>query len=178
MENIPLIKHPFHAWRYMCEKSGLTYPWYTESCLQWLKTIDVSKWKIFEYGAGISTFWWKFNAKEVHSVDSNHDWAANVGAMYTQEPERYVSAIDAVGNNNSFDIIIIDGTWRDDCTAWAVAKIKEGGYIIADNYHQESACPLSEWVKTDELMKDFPVVIFHQQGHPDWKTAVWQIVKK
>lgn len=177
MDNKPLIKHPFYEWRYMCEKSGLTYPWYTEECLKWLKTIDVSKWRIFEYGAGISTFWWKFNAKSVHSVDSNHEWAANVGAMFTIDPEVYVRSIEKC-EPGPFDIIVIDGTWRDECTQFALDNIREGGYIIADNYHQESACPPSEWVKTDELMKDYPMVIFTQEGHPDWKTAVWQIVKK
>ncbi len=176
MENKPLIKHPVFDWRFICEKSGLTYPWYTEDCLKWLSTLDLSKWNIFEYGSGLSTYWWRYHARSVESVDSNRDWALRTSSVWAPNKQDYLNTA-FVQRSQKYDIIIIDGVHVDECAAYALNEIREGGYIIADNYHQEEVSPPADWKQTDELLKDYPCVIFHQPGHPHWKTAVWQIVK-
>ncbi|MES2287580.1 MAG: hypothetical protein V4547_17935 [Bacteroidota bacterium] len=126
----------------------------------------------------MSTLWWRWNAREVRSIDNNFEWATKARATFCDDERRYVQACVTMNNNSGelWDIIVIDGAWRDDCTQYALKQIRKGGYIIIDNYHQPSVCGPEDWVKTDELLKDYPRVVFPQVGHYDWRTAVFQIV--
>jgi hypothetical protein len=45
--------------------------------------------------------------------------------------ESYLRAIERPGV--AFDIIVIDGVWREACVAPAIAHLKLGGFIILDN---------------------------------------------
>lgn len=181
MDNAHLQKHPFFEWRYICDKSGLTYPWYTEDCLKWLRTRDFSKSRVFEFGAGLSTFWWRYNSLRgtLVSVEDDYEWAHKVGACYAPTKEAYLKLLfETAQKYGNYDVIIIDGSHRDDCTEIALQCIKKGGFIIIDNFHQASAdLPIEAWPKTNDLLAHYPQIVFHQTGHDDWKTSVWQIVK-
>ncbi len=175
-----VVKHPFLEWRNLDADSGMLMPWYTAPMLEWLKSKDVSKWTVFEYGCGMSTLWWRFNAKWVDSVDISLEWAQNISAYWEDDRYRYIDypyRIPQYKDGQKYDVVVIDGHWRDECTKVAIACLKPGGYLIIDNYHQQSCdLPASEWTRTDELLKNYPVVIFPQEGHPDWKTGLWQII--
>lgn len=176
------VPHPFLEWQYLDKDSGMIMPWYTRPCLDWLKTIDVSKWKVFEYGCGMSTLWWRFNASSVYSVDNDLAWRNKIKYLeFKEEKHEYITHPMFVHYHSEphilFDCIIIDGHHRDECTQFALDYLKPGGYIIIDNYHQPSCdLPASEWTRTDALLKNYPVVIFSEEKHPDWKTALFQIV--
>lgn len=162
-------------WRYFDTEFNLMAPWYTLPCLEWLKSRDFKHLKVFEYGAGDSTLWWR-KQNNCIAVDTNFEWANKSSSFYEFDKEQYLKSISSFA---PYDIIIIDGEpveWRDDCAEYALKCIKKGGFIIADNYHQNSCdLPPSRWIKTDKTLEGHPRVVFSQPGHDDWSTAVWQI---
>lgn len=162
-------------WRTLDEK-GIQMPWYTRSCLEWLVTLPLGTMLVFEYGCGESSKWFTENCDLSFGVDSNSEWLPKLsGYDLSTTKEEYLSAIEQYVTPEGFDLIIIDGDYRDDCTEHALKHLKKGGYLICDNFEQPSA-DLAHWPKTRELTKNMPVMIYKEPGHPDWQTAVFHNV--
>lgn len=53
---------------------GILEPWYTNPCMDVIKTWDLSDKVIMEWGLGSSTKWWATKAKLVLGVDHNREW--------------------------------------------------------------------------------------------------------
>jgi hypothetical protein len=124
-----------NEWRYFDDKLGIPYPWYTKPCLEFLETLDLRDTLIYEYGVGESTNWYEMNGAIVDGVDSNDEWVGCCSiALYTKDKEAYVTS--ACQDGVLFDIIVIDGDWRDECTEYALMALKPGGLLIIDNYKQ------------------------------------------
>lgn len=174
--------HPIENWR-TYDDNGVMMPWYTRPCLEWLDKLDLSRKLIFEYGCGASSLWYQSRGATICGVDSNEDWifitytdrddsyqlVKEDSAGYTKGAIKYISEVWG-----EFDLIIIDGIYRDDCTEHALKHLKKGGYLIADNFEQPSVEPF--WPKTRELTKNLPLTIYKEPTHPDWQTAVWHNV--
>lgn len=166
-----------NEWQNFDEETQLIFPWYTKPFLDVLKTWDVSNWKVFEYGSGSSTLWWRKKAKLVHSIDSNQEWSVKVKSMFVNDKKTFIEYPTI--EKYEYDCIIIDGEpveWRDECTKFALDSIRKGGIIIIDNYNQASV-GLHYWPRTSILLRPFKINIFSQEGHDDWKTAYWVIDK-
>lgn len=157
------------------DESGLNMPWYTRPCLAWLQTIDLKGKKIFEYGVGNSTKWYESKGATVWGVDSSEQWANFAGAHYTQNKNEYIQEINnPCLLNVKFDIICIDGLFRDECTEHALKRIKNGGHIIIDNYKQPSVEEF--WPITEVLIKDMNTVLYKEPKHYDWQTLVIHVL--
>lgn len=151
------------------DENGLIMPWYTSPCLGWLETLDLHDKDVFEFGVGDSTRWWKSKCRLVNGVDSSEEWAKKADAQFQDEKKEYILAIDPF---DMYDIIIIDGIWRDDCTEHALKQLKSGGFLILDNWLQHEVEP--EWPLTQKLIEGMPVTIYKEPEHKFWKTAVIQ----
>jgi predicted O-methyltransferase YrrM len=150
-------------------------PWYTSPCLEWLLTLDLKDKKIFEFGVGDSTAWYRSKDAYVRGVENNPEWAKKAGAIEAHCTGNYVSAVgecggDYTGKLPSWDIIIVDGIWRDDCAVHGWKFLKPGGYMILDNWMQPSV--EIEWSQTVELIKGKDRVLYEEPGHYDWCTLV------
>lgn len=166
-----------NEWQRIDESNGLLMPWYTHPFLDELQTWDVSKWNVFEYGAGMSTLWWRNKANHVESVDSSLEWSKTVRAIYSPHYDNFIESIRFHDKYKELDCVIIDcepNEWRDNCTEMALNGLKKGGILIIDNYEQPSVEP-NVWTKTNELLKNYECKIFKQPNHADWKTAYWII---
>lgn len=175
-----IISHPENGssvdfdWRYLDTSNNLTCPWYTIGCLEWLNTLNLKNMSIFEYGCGISTSWWKDKVKKCSGVDNQTKWSNGcfvplLNDGITIDEKLYLEA--CLGDK--YDIIIVDGIFRDECTEYALKSIKNGGYLIFDNWDQPTVG--IQWDKTKELLKDYHSIIYKEPNHIDWKTAVFQI---
>jgi hypothetical protein len=165
------------GWRTKDTLSDILFPWYTRPFLKELVKWDISDWKVFEYGAGDSTHWWKKHANIVHSVDSNESWARKTSSNFVTNKEQYIKYPISLIDDIKFDCCIIDGEpteWRDFCTEYALLSLKKGGILIIDNYEQTSV-NLSSWPLTNILLKDYEKHVFQEPTHQDWKTAYWII---
>lgn len=179
--------HPIENWR-TYDDNGVMMPWLTRSCLEWLDSFVKPGMKVFEYGCGSSSLWYHSRGAQLSGVDHNHEW---LFFLPQYDDDRCRSEQECIGDKKSytecasliygshlvdqygFDIIIIDGLYRDDCTEHALKSLKKGGYLICDNFEQPSA-DLAHWPKTRELTKHLPITIYKEPGHEDWQTAVWQ----
>lgn len=152
--------------------NGMAVPWFTYPAIEFLNSLDISKMNIFEYGSGVGTQYWRKQSKKVISVESNKEWfnknktsGKNI-VLYRNDKNEYVNSINQA--KILFDVVVVDGEYRYECTKAAVKRIKKSGIIILDN---------SEWYpKTSKLLRslgfkqiDFsgfgPVVYF------TWKTS-------
>lgn len=158
-------------------KSNLIFPWYTKSFLVELLNWDISMWKVFEYGSGDSTIWWRHNCREIISIDTNKEWSEKTNSHFSNNKNEFLNFPLNFIERELFDCIIIDGDpvdWRDDCTEISLKCLKKNGILIIDNFEQNSiGC--NNWTKTNNLLKDKNKFVFNQSGHDDWKTCYWKI---
>lgn len=151
-------------------------PWYTRPCLEWLDKLELHHKEVFEFGCGASSLWYLSRGADVNGVDHNSEWQfIPVGEVVYQwvetEIETYITSCHR--GRGLYDIIIVDGIFRDDCTEHALKYLKKGGYLICDNFEQPEVEP--HWPKTRELTKHLPLTLYHEPTHPNgWQTAVWQ----
>lgn len=164
---------PIHDWLTL-DEHGIQMPWYTRPCLEVIDTWDFHGKNVFEYGVGYSSVWYKSRGALVMGVDVNERWFrffvenVGIGAMCKTDEESYCGAIDSCFTD--FDIVIIDGSFRDDCTEYALKHIKPGGNLILENWLQPEVEEF--WPKTEALIKGMPIEIYKEPDHPHWKTAI------
>lgn len=161
-------------WAYLDTETKLIMPWLTLPTLQWLKTMDISQWSVFEYGAGYSTAWFRANCKEVDSIDSEYTWALAMNVKAAFNERAYIEARGLIGPAHSHsDCIVVDGIHREMCVAFSIDYLKSGGFLIIDNWDQEDF-PHDAVERTLDLLKDWNREIHAQPNHRTWKTAVFR----
>jgi hypothetical protein len=136
------------------------WPWYTYPAIEYLSQYDFSGCAVFEYGSGNSSKFWAQRAVTVKSVESNQTWyetvksdlAENQDVLLFSDKNDYVNSIHS--NNQSFDVIVIDGFYRYNCALESVKCLNAGGMIILDNsdWYPSTARILRE---NDFLQTDF-----------------------
>lgn len=147
-------------------------PWFTKSCLEFLKQVDLRNFSVFEYGTGYSRPWWLVNCRFVNSVDHDKKWAYAFGAELEEDKETYISAPRDYAIAE-YDIIVVDGVHREDCVKFVLGEgtpfLKSKGMLIIDNYGQEDY----NIAETEDLLKGFTKLTFKQVNHSSWVTAVF-----
>ena len=123
-----IIRHPLNGtkedfdWFYLDTEINTTCPWYTIGALEFLNSItNLSELSVFEYGCGRSSAWWKRKTQKWNGVDSNKKWAEECDCLYRTDKVEYITS--CLGFN--YDIIVIDGIYRDDCTEFALSSINK-----------------------------------------------------
>ena len=113
-------------------------PWFTYPSIEFIDQFDLSEKTVFEWGSGNSSSFFAARANSIISVEHEKDWFEHVKKNIKDNQELVFSALQdypfVLKNiNKKFDIIIIDGRRRLDCTKEAVVFLKEDGLIILDN---------------------------------------------
>lgn len=160
-----------NEWAYFDDKLGIRYPWYTSTALKIIDTWDFEGKRIFEYGVGYSTEWFRKRGANTWGVDYDLEWANRVGSMAKSNLREYVDSIEIALVWGMFDIVVIDGAWRDECTETAIKHLKHGGFLIIDNYKQKSA-DLEHWPLTEKIIEDYSYGIHKEPEHQDWQTLI------
>jgi len=118
---------------------GSPLPWYTYPAIEYCNQLDASALKIFEYGSGNSSLYWANKGAKVWCVEHDPAWweemrrrsAQLCGLSLREDATTYAAAI--VDPGETFDIVIIDGVWRNESAALAVRHVRKDGVIILDN---------------------------------------------
>ena len=94
---------------------------------------------VLEFGSGMSTAWYASRAGHVLSIERDAEWFAEVSSRLAtlenaelrlcESREAYL----AIEDDRQFDLIMIDGAWRDDCAQLATRHLAPGGVIYCDN---------------------------------------------
>lgn len=118
---------------------GSAIPWYTYPAIEYFNQLNAKGLRIFEYGSGNSSLYWAHKGADVWSVEHDVAWHENMrtksaqlkGLFLHESPSDYASAIEGVGGE--FDLIVIDGAWRNECAVAALPYLRPNGMIILDN---------------------------------------------
>ena len=164
---------PSNGW-IAVDAQGWRYPWFTSGALEVLDAMDLQGKKLFEWGVGYSTYWFRSRGMKTWGVDSSEKWAKDVITHFEPNKEEYINYPKKYCNFG-MDIVVIDGEYRDECAPVAFEIVKKGGIILIDNFFQPSVPP-NEWFRTLDLLavKKAPHTLYPQTGHPDWKSLIIQ----
>lgn len=133
-------------------------PWWNKRAIRYLSHQLQPAARVFEWGSGGSTVWLARQGIAVTSIEHNPEWVTNVidrcpsadiraipgtthGSLRSHSGwldrgqlffDDYVAAIDQF-EDESFDIIIVDGVCRIECVHRGAPKVKPGGILIVDD---------------------------------------------
>jgi len=118
---------------------GSAVPWYTYPAIEYCNQFDAFGLKIFEYGTGNSSLYWAHKGAHVWCVEHDPAWHQTMraksahlrGLSLRTDKKAYAAAIEEVGEQ--FDLVVIDGAWRNECAVAALGRLREGGFVILDN---------------------------------------------
>jgi hypothetical protein len=121
--------------------------WWSYPALFWLEAKLRPEDRVFEWGSGNSTLWLAGRVGEVVSVEDSPSWAQTIGAespanvQILSRPSResehdpsgaYVEAILEFPIEH-FDLVVIDGSERNECARIAASRVSRNGLILFDN---------------------------------------------
>lgn len=173
------------------DANGHASPWFTYPALEYLKRFDCRNWRIFEYGAGQSTIYWSDRGASVTTVEHNEQWfrdtvqrkLPNARIFHRTDARSYADVIHQ--SNGPFDVIVIDGVWREVCAETCIDWLASTGFIILDNsdwYHEAAAKlrakgflevsfsgfgPVNDYTWTTSLFFRTPLMLGREMTAPD-----------
>jgi hypothetical protein len=127
-------------------KDGKPLPWYTYPSIEFLKYRTYTDKLVLEFGGGQSTLWWAARARYVVTLEGDAEWYAKIKNKMPQNVDlRHVSMQDRSTNIAEvkaalaskalaqYDIIVIDGLYREELADIACRFLAADGMIICDN---------------------------------------------
>jgi hypothetical protein len=122
---------------------GEPLPWYTYPAIDFLRARDFGDRTILEFGGGQSTFWWAERSRHVLTFEADEEWYAalrpripsNVDLVLVTAASRaaQVQEVRTQIGSSRFDVIVIDGLYREDMCAVAQSAVSVDGCIVADD---------------------------------------------
>jgi hypothetical protein len=127
-------------------KTGKPIPWYTYPCIDFLAARNFSGRIVLEFGAGQSTLWWAARAKRVVALEESAEWLAKLrplvpvnASLHQISTKSRQACVDHVRStlreepHDRYDVIVIDGLYRQEMVPIAQAMLSDDGIIICDN---------------------------------------------
>ena len=114
-------------------------PWISYDARAELERVLTSHSKVLEFGSGMSTMWYSRHTGSVVSIEDYRPWfdlvsprvakLGNVDYRFAANRAEYVGLAPA----QQYDLIMIDGSFREDCARFAIEHLAENGVIYLDN---------------------------------------------
>lgn len=116
-------------------------PWVTYPFIDFLEPRLTNQMDVFEYGAGNSTFYYAAKVRSVTSVEHDEEWfknllkskPSNAELLYQKLEYGGLYAETALQTGKTYDIIIVDGRDRVNCSVKSVAALKQSGVLVLDD---------------------------------------------
>jgi predicted O-methyltransferase YrrM len=145
-------KIPARIRYWMWERRNRDKPWLTPGAVEFCAANLRPHMIGVEFGSGRSTAWFARQLARLTSVEHDPDWYARVKAdldraglanvdyrfiaaeppgMPTDRP-RYAAVLDEFPDD-SLDLMIVDGHYRDACIQLAPQKLRPGGFLLIDD---------------------------------------------
>lgn len=113
------------------DSKGRARPWLAMPAIRLLEERVPQDVRVFEWGSGASTTWWRARGATVVSCDHDAVWAAKTPGVLLRPVD--AGYVDAIANEGAFDVVLIDGRRRVDCARIATQHLTERGIILLDN---------------------------------------------
>jgi predicted O-methyltransferase YrrM len=113
----------------------------------------------------MSTIWYAGRAGSVVSIEDCWPWYEKVQKLLRDNGLGHVdyrfagdmhsySDLDAIADSG-FDLIVVDGSHRDDCASVAIRLVRRGGAIYLDNSDRSAAPNQPAMVIAEKTLRDF-----------------------
>jgi hypothetical protein len=144
-----------------CDADGAPIPWMTYPAIEYLKQLDLSAARIFEYGSGNSSLFWAARCLALVTVEDNPGWhekisprlPGNARSLF-RDGARYPRSI--LETDDRYDVVVIDGSRRKSCAEAAVERLAETGFIVLDN---------SDWLpRTTQFLRERDLIQVDMTG--------------
>ena len=116
-------------------------PWFTYPAIDFIYDKLNPSCNAFEFGSGNSTLFFASRIEKVTSIEHNIDWfkkiktrtPKNAKLVYTSAEtiENYLTPL--INTSDKFDLIIVDGLFRNECIEVSLKHLSEEGVIILDD---------------------------------------------
>jgi hypothetical protein len=163
--NFKILASDYGQWRTIknCDSvggDGDPVPWYTYPATEYLSHLDLSEFKVFEYGSGNSTLWWAKRTHHITAVEDDEVWHKKISTRILNRFKNvsYVLEKDLIKYSSAatdgFDIYIVDGKARRECLEHLLSLRGGGVMLILDNsdWYPQSVKFLKDklgWVQID-----------------------------
>jgi len=119
-------------------------PWLNYDLVRWVEQFRPKT--VVEWGSGASTLWFAGFCKRLVSLESDVRWynavAENLKPLARDGLElrcfprqkEYVEGISILGGQHP-DLILIDGSWREECLKAALGSLRKGAAVILHDSH-------------------------------------------
>jgi hypothetical protein len=123
---------------------GKPIPWYRYAAIDFFAERADETMEVFEFGSGNSTLWWAERTAHVTAVEHNADWATKIAEAAPENAEILKVELEPDGDycrtparlGSEFDVLIIDGRDRVNCSLQCLTALRPGGVIIWDDSHR------------------------------------------
>jgi hypothetical protein len=129
-------------------------PWMNYSVISFMDRRLRSSHRLFEYGCGNSTKWFADRVDEVVSIEDSQEWVdiikpqlpPNAQVVLKETKHAY---IEEIKNHRQFDIVLVDGKWRNESLKYATTSLTDGGVLILDDAQRSEYAPMKEKLESD-----------------------------
>ena len=133
---------------------GNIKPWLSLSAVYFLEERLIPSIKIFEYGAGNSSIYFSKRVDKVISVEHDKQWFDNIQSTINNSGSSVlhfplgVDYVQSIGlSGGQFDIVLVDGRQRNECTIFSVDYLSSSGVLILDDSERERYLPAIDFLK-------------------------------
>jgi hypothetical protein len=119
-------------------------PWFAYSAIDFLKEKMSSNFNILEFGSGNSTLFFAERAKKVISFEHSRDWHLKILKKIPANVELTITSslsakdyLKPLVEQLRFDVIIVDGLFRNECITVGLKHLSETGVIILDDSERD-----------------------------------------
>lgn len=134
------------------------HPWWTPDAVKFIDQILTKESNVLEFGCGGSTPWLADRCNKLITIEHHPEWfkriiktkKKNLDARLLKRP--YHKVCDEF-EDNSFDLVIIDGRDRVKCFKAARKLVRSGGFIMLDDASRGRYEEAWESVKDWEILK-------------------------
>ncbi len=127
------------------DKDNNPIPWFTYPSIEFISERLNKNLFVFEFGSGNSTLFFSERVRQVTAVEHNSDWfdkiskkvSTNSSIILTssKNSDEYINTLQM--SNQNYDIIIVDGIYRNECLVESIKHLTETGVIILDDSERD-----------------------------------------
>ena len=137
--------------RFAVDAWGRPTPWVARPVIDFLLQLDLSSLRVFEFGGGASTHYWRRRCGKVTCVESSPTWCERLSKLGPEaevllrtDASSFAGAI--LERPGLYDIVLIDAApaFRSGCVGPALERLDPRGMIILDDapFYPEAAAKL------------------------------------
>ena len=119
-------------------------PWFTYSAIEFLNERLNNNLNILEFGSGNSTLFFAERVKKVISFEHSKDWHQKILKKIPANAELTITSslsskdyLKPLIEELRFDVIIVDGLFRNECITASLKHLSEFGIIILDDSERD-----------------------------------------